>query len=254
VKLIIDTSEQTLIQESGDQRRVLGLYTKEAFEIISQQWLKVGWDQKYSYTFSWMGRPIIQLPEDLIRVQEVICRVKPDVIVETGIAHGGSLIFYAGLCKAMGQGRVIGIDIEIRPPNRKAIEAHELFSLITLVEGSSISPEVVRRVNSFVRPKESAMVILDSCHSKEHVLAELEAYHDLVTPDSYIVATDSIMKDLHDVPRGEQDWVWDNPDMAVLEFIQSHPEFALEQPLWPFNKSELSVNVTYWPGTWLRRR
>ena len=98
------------------------------------------------------------------------------------------------------------------------------------------------------------MVILDSCHSKEHVLAELEAYHDLVTPASYIVATDGIMKDLHDVPRGNQDWVWDNSDMAVLEFVQNHPEFLLEQPPWPFNESELSVNVTYWPGTWLRRR
>ena len=124
MKLILDCTEGTLAIENAGERRTLGMYTKEAFELLSHQWVKLGWNQKYSHTFSWMGRPIIQLSEDMVRIQEVIYCIKPDVIIETGVAHGGSLIFYASLCKVMGQGRVIGIDTEIRPHNRKALEAH----------------------------------------------------------------------------------------------------------------------------------
>ena len=254
MKITIDTEAKLLIQEIEGKHIELDLYSKAAFELISYIWLKVGWNEKYPYTFSWMGRPIIQVPEDIIRVQEVIYRVKPDVIIETGIAHGGSLVFYASLFKAMGKGRVIGVDIEIRPHNRKSIEAHELFPLIILVEGNSIANDIVKKVKSLVKPNEVAMVILDSCHTKQHVLAELESYHDLVTPDSYIVATDGSMKDLHDVPRGDPEWTWDNPTTAAAEFAQKHPEFVLEQPAWPFDESELSANVTHWPGAWLRRK
>lgn len=254
MKLVIDTTEEKLIQEIEGRQRILGLYSKEAFELISQQWIKVGWNQKYAYTFSWMGRPVIQLPEDMIRIQEVIHRVKPDVIVETGIAHGGSLVFYASLCRAMGKGRVIGIDIKIRPHNRQAIEAHGLYSLITLVEGSSIVPEVASRIKSLVKPREVVIVILDSAHNKQHVLAELEAYHNLVTSGSYIIAADGIMRDLSNVPGGRSEWTWNNPAAAVAEFAQKHSEFVLEDPAWPFNESELTENVTYWPGAWLRRR
>jgi len=253
MKLIIDAAEQTLTEQVADNSRVLPLYSTEAFELISQQWLKVGWDQRYSYTFSWMGRPIIQLPEDMIRVQEVLYRVRPDVIVETGIAHGGSLIYYASLCKAFGKGRVLGIDIEIRPQNRRAIEEHEMSSLITLIEGSSISATVVEQVHSMVKSSDTVLVILDSNHTKEHVAAELEAYYDLVTSDSYIVATDGIMKDLHDVPSGKVEWRLDHPTAAAAEFAARHPEFVLEQPPWPFNESQLTENITHWPGAWLRR-
>src|SRR5437016_157220 len=126
MRLTIDTAEETLILEADQGKQVFALYSKEAFELISRQWVKVGWDQKYSYSFSWMGRPIIQLPEDMLRTQEVIHRVRPDVIIETGVAHGGSLIYYASLCKAMEKGRVVGVDIEIRPQNRRAVEAHQL--------------------------------------------------------------------------------------------------------------------------------
>jgi cephalosporin hydroxylase len=254
MKLTIDTSEQTLTREQEDETRVIGLYTKEAFELLSAQWLKVGWNQKYPYTFSWMGRPVIQLPEDMLRAQEVIYRVKPDVIIETGVAHGGSLIYYASLCKAMGKGRVVGIDIEIRPHNRAAISAHELFPLITLIEGSSTDEKIVAEAKSQVRPGETALVILDSCHTKQHVLDELEAYHDLVTPGSYIVATDGSMKDLSDVPRGTSDWEWNHPTAAAEEFAARHAEFVIEQPAWPFNESELTENITHWPGAWLRRK
>lgn len=254
MKLIIDVNNKVLIQEVNGECRRMNLYSKEAFELISHYWLKVGWDQKYSYTFSWMGRPIIQLPEDVIRIQEVIYKIKPDVIVETGVAHGGSLIFYASLCKAMGKGRIIGIDIKIRAHNRSAIEKHELSSFITLVMGDSTSSEVLEKVKQSISPGEIVLVILDSCHTKQHVLEELEVYHKLVTPGSYIVATDAIMKDLYNVPSGNPEWVWDNPQAAVVEFVKKHPEFELKQPPWPFNESGLGQRVTYWPGAWLRRK
>jgi hypothetical protein len=152
VKVTIDTEQQELVLH--DDGRRLPLYSTEAFEVLSALWLKVGWNEKYVYTFSWMGRPIIQLPDDLVRVQEVIYRLRPDVIVETGVAHGGSLIFYASLLRAMGlpASRVIGVDIEIRPHNRRAIEAHELFGAITLIEGNSVAPEVVSQVRAYVCP------------------------------------------------------------------------------------------------------
>lgn len=253
MKLTIDTEAATLTEEDEGGTRRYPLYSKEGFERLSRQWVRVGWNQKYQYTFSWMGRPIIQLPEDMLRIQEVIYRIKPDVIIETGVAHGGSLIYYASLCKAMETGRVIGIDIEIRPHNRAAIEAHELAGYITLVEGSSTAAEVAETVRNMVKPGESVLVMLDSNHSKAHVAAELHTYCDLVTPGSYIVATDGIMFDLHDVPRGAADWQWDHPTAAAAEFAQEHHEFLLEQPPWPFNESTLSENITHWPGAWLRR-
>lgn len=254
MRLIIDTEERRLIREDTGKREELDLYSKEAFELLSEQWLKIGWNQKYDYTFTWMGRPIIQLPEDMIRTQEVIYQVKPDVIIETGIAHGGSLVYYATLCRAMGKGRVIGVDIEIREHNRRAIESHEMSPYLTLIEGNSIEPAVVNRVKSMIKEGESVLVILDSDHSKQHVLGELEAYHSLVSPDSYIVATDGIVRDLRDVPRGYDYWKEGNPTEAVAEFLKKHPEFILERPKWLFNESNLTENVTHWPDAWLKRR
>lgn len=253
MKVTIDTEQQELVLHDGGQR--LPLYSTDAFEVLSALWLKVGWNEKYVYTFSWMGRPIIQLPEDLVRIQEVIYRLRPDVIIETGVAHGGSLIFYASLLRAMGlpASRVIGVDIEIRPHNRRAIEAHELFGAIALIEGNSVAPEVVALVRAHVRPGDKVLVLLDSNHTYAHVSAELEAYHGLVSPGSYIVATDGIMQDLTDVPRGNPAWDRDNPTQAAQDFARSHPEYVIEQPAWPFNESKLRTNVTHWPGAWLRR-
>jgi cephalosporin hydroxylase len=253
MKVVIDTDNQTITKEENNEIESFTLYSKESFELISYHWLKIGWNQKYPYVFSWLGRPVIQIPEDMIRTQEVIYQVKPDVIVETGIAHGGSLIYYASLCKIMGKGRIVGVDIEIRPHNRQAIEAHELFPFITLIEGSSIDPAIAHQVKSLVKPGETVMVILDSNHTKAHVLAELELYHKLVSPGSYIVATDGSMQDLYDVPRGKGEWQWDNPTAAAREFAQTHPEFIIEQPAWPFNESTLKANITHWPEAWLKR-
>jgi cephalosporin hydroxylase len=256
MKLTIDTDSCELTIDEGAGPRSMPLYSREAFELISHQWVVVGWAEKYPYTFSWLGRPIIQLPEDIIRIQEVIYAVKPDVIVETGVAHGGSLVFYAGLMKAMGVGRrVVGVDVEIRPHNRKAIEAHELAPMVTLIEGDSIGPSTVQRVREQVRPGEKVLVILDSCHTKAHVAGELEAYCSLVTPGSYIVATDGVMQWVAHAPRGKSEWTHDNPTAAAAEFAARHKEFELlEQPPQPFNESQLKQQLTHWPGAYLRRR
>jgi cephalosporin hydroxylase len=255
MKITIYTETNRLEIEEAGARRALPLYGKEAFELISALWLKTSWNQKYPYTFTWMGRPIIQHPEDLVRLQEAIYTLKPDIIVETGVAHGGSLILYASLMKAMGKGRrVVGVDIEIRPHNRKAIEAHELAPLVKLVEGNSVAPETVRKAAEEIRPGDTVLVILDSDHSRAHVAAELEAYHALVTPGSYIVATDGIMRDVHDVPRGTPGWSTDNPAQAAEDFAARHPEFAIEAPAWRFNESELDRNITAWPSAWLKKK
>src|SRR5690242_2910756 len=129
MKLVVDTSEESVVIEGHNGFNEVPLFSPEAFEAVSKLWLKIGWNRKYSYAFTWLGRPIIQLPEDMIRIQEIIYRIKPDVIIETGIAHGGSLVFYASLLKLIGKGRIVGIDVEIRPHNRKAIETHELAPL-----------------------------------------------------------------------------------------------------------------------------
>lgn len=252
MKIIIDDTLKTLTIKTGEDKTI-PLYSKEAFEIISKQWLKIGWNQKYVYTFSWLGRPVIQLPEDMIRVQEVIYQIKPDVIIETGIAHGGSLIFYASLCKVMEKGRVIGIDIEIRPHNRDAIEKHELYSYITLLEGDSTADQIVNQVKALVRPGERVLVILDSKHTKQHVLDELNAYSPLVSKGSYIIATDGSMKYLYDVPRGNPEWILDNPAEAAMDFASGNPDFIVEEPHRTFNESELTEAITHWPGAYLKR-
>ena len=253
MKYVIDTEQKSLSLETDGVPRQINLYSDEAFYLLSEQWLKIGWNQKHPYTFSWMGRPIIQLPEDMFRLQELLYTLKPAVILETGIAHGGSLMFFASLCKAMGQGRVIGVDIEIRPHNRAAIVAHELFPYITLIEGSSVAPEIVQEVKSHIGSHETVLAIFDSNHTKAHVLQELEAYAPLIKPGFYVIVTDGFMKDLADVPRGKKEWLSDNPYAAIQEFLKSHPEFVLESPTWPFNESGLSQNITHWPGAYLKR-
>jgi cephalosporin hydroxylase len=251
MRIEIDTTGNVLITADG---RRLDLYSKEAFELISELWLKTGWNQKYSYTFTWLGRPIIQHPEDLVRLQEVIFTLRPSVIIETGVAHGGLLIFYASLFKVMGsEGRVVGIDIEIGPQTRQAVEGHQLASYISLIEGHSTSADVVARVRELVRATDKVMVILNSSHAKAHVLKELEAYAPLVSAASYIVATDGILGQVHDTPRGKPEWNSDNPTQAVRQFAARHPEFVLEEPKWRYNDSQLDRPITAWPGAWLKR-
>jgi cephalosporin hydroxylase len=251
--ITVDIERGTISVDENGLTRDYQLDTPEAFKIISDIWLRAGWDNKYVYSFTWLGRPIIQLPEDMIRLQELIHTVRPDVIVETGVAHGGGLIYYASLCKAMDHGRVIGIDIEIRPHNRQAIEAHRLFPLITLIEGSSVEPSVVEQVKSQITPDENAIVFLDSCHEKEHVLAELRAYSSLVKPGSYLVAMDGIMEQLTGAPRSAPDWAWNNPQQAALEFVAENNDFVIEEPRFAFNEGNVTERVTYWPSAFIKR-
>ena len=251
IKIDLEQGVIVLPGDSGEQ--IIPFTEPEAFRVISDVWLRAGWDTKYVYGFTWLGRPIIQLPEDMFRIQEAIWRVKPDLIIETGVAHGGSLVFYAGLCRAMGHGRVIGVDIEIRPHNRAAIEAHPLSSLITLIEGSSTAPATVAEVKKHIKPGNRVLVVLDSNHSKEHVLAELEAYAPLVSVGSYIVAADGIMAQLAGAPRTQPDWTWNNPAAAAEEFAKKHPSYAIEAASFEFNEGAVNSFVTYWPKGYIKR-
>ena len=251
--LTIDFEKGVVSIEEAGETATYKLDTPEAFALVSRAWLRAGWDNKHVYSFTWLGRPMIQLPEDMLRIQELIYSIKPDVIVETGVAHGGSLVFYASLCKTMERGRVIGVDVEIRPHNRKAIEAHQLFPFITLIEGSSINEAIVNEVKAQVRPEERVLVLLDSCHTKEHVLAELGAYSSLVDIGSYIVAMDGIMEQLAGAPRTRLDWTWNNPKRAALEFVERNPNFVVEEPSFLFNEGNISERVTHWPCGFVKR-
>ena len=253
MKIEIDTDEAIVRVTGPAATQEHPLESAEAFDAVSDAWLRAGWDAKHVYSFAWLGRPIIQLPEDMVRAQEVIYTVKPDVIIETGIAHGGSLVFYATLCRAMGRGRVIGVDVEIRPHNREALEQHELFDLITLFEGSSTDESVLEQLRAVVGPSETALVLLDSNHTREHVRAELEAYAPFVSVGSYLVAADGIMEFVVGAPRTRPEWTHDNPRQAVRDFLRDHEEFVLEQPPFPFNEGLVTRPVTYWPDGWLRR-
>jgi cephalosporin hydroxylase len=249
--ILIDEKEGWASLDNGKTRLPFG--SKEGFELISKVWLRATWDAKYVYNFAWMGRPIIQLPDDLIKLQELIWQLKPDVIVETGVAHGGSLVFHASLLQVIGHGRVIGVDIEVRPHNRKAIEEHELASSITLIEGSSIAPATVERVKSLIATGERVLVILDAKHTKDHVLEELAAYSPLVNVGSYILACDGIMELVDGAPRSGQDWSWNNPRRAALEFVAQNPDFRIEEPELPFREGILAERVSYWPDSYIKR-
>ena len=252
----IDNKEQLIKFDDGTQ---LPMYSPEGFRHISDLYVKVGWDQKYVYSFSWLGRPIIQLPEDLIRIQEVIYSLQPDVVIETGIAHGGSLIFYASVLKAMGKGKVVGVDIDIRSHNRKAMEEHELAEYITMIEGSSIEKSTVELVQGHVKDQDKVLVLLDSCHDYDHVLEELKLYSPLVSVGSYIVATDGSQEYLNVTPRAKVDYPqcggWDknNPKRAALDFVRDNDCFEISEPAFPFNEGPITDRITHWPSGYIKR-
>lgn len=250
---VIDEDRGEVIVRDQNTEVRYPLASAEGFAAASNAWLRAGWDAKHVYGFSWFGRPVIQLPDDMIRIQEVIYALKPDLIIETGVAHGGSLVFYASLFKAMERGRVVGVDIEIRPHNRQAIESHELAPWITLIEGSSVDPSVIDTVRAQIKAGDRVLVILDSNHTYAHVLKELELYSSLVSVGSYIVATDGIMEQVAGGPRTKPEWKTDNPRRAALDFVAARPDFAVEEPAWPFNEGMAGRRVTYWPDAFVKR-
>ena len=200
---------------------------------LSTSWIREALTHKYPYSFTWLGRPIIQFPQDIVAMQEIIWNTKPDLIIETGIAHGGSLIFHASMLALNGgDGQVLGIDIDIREHNRVEIESHPMFSRITMFEGSSIEQEMLDRVKQFAANKERIMIVLDSNHTHDHVLRELELYASLVTKGCYLVVMDTIIEDM---PAGfYHDRPWDignNPKTAVWEFLKQSDRFVIDRDI-----------------------
>jgi cephalosporin hydroxylase len=253
MKISFDTDARTCTVDRDGTTETHDLFSKQVFVEVADLWVRLGWVQKYSYGFSWLGRPIIQLPDDMLRIQEAIWQVKPDVIIETGIAHGGSLIFYASIMEMMGHGRVIGIDIDIRPHNRAAIEDHPMAKRITMIEGSSIADDTVNAVKALIAPNETVMLILDSNHARDHVAAELAAYAGLVTPGSYILSQDGVMQLVAGMPRTSESWTMDNPIPAVESFLAEHPDFSLELPPRVFDETLGTPECSHHPIGWLRR-
>lgn len=231
-------------------QRIMKLHDDAEFRALSNAWRTMALERKYMNNFSWLGRPLIQLPQDAMAMQEIIWQVKPDLIIETGIAHGGSLILSASMVQLIGHGEVLGVDIEIRPHNRRGIEAHPLAHRIKMIEGSSIAPEVVAQVRAAAQGKQKVLVCLDSNHTHEHVLGELNAYADLVTSGSYCVVFDTFVEDM----PAETEWpgrYWgkgNNPKTAVWEYLKSHPEFEIDHSV------EDRLLVTSAPDGFLRRR
>ncbi len=194
---------------------------------------------KYSYHFSWMGRPIIQLPQDMMAMQEIIWQVKPDLIIECGIAHGGSIIYYASLLELQGHGEVLGIDLDIRPHNREALESHPMFKRISMIEGSSIDPAIAAQVQALAAGKK-IILVLDSNHTHDHVLEELRLYAPLVAVGSYCVAMDTVVEDMPADAFPDRPWgLGDNPKTAVWAYLKENSDFQIDKRM--DNKLLISV-------------
>jgi cephalosporin hydroxylase len=236
----------------------------EALKRSVGQFVRDSVTAKYSYNFFWLGRPIIQYPQDMVAMQELVWSVKPDLIIETGIAHGGSLVLSASLlamlemCEAAEKGeavdpnkpkrKVLGIDIDIRSHNRAAIEAHPMASRIEMIEGSSIATEVIDQVRAVASQYNRILVCLDSNHTHEHVLKELELYAPLTSVGSYCVVFDTFVEDLPKELAGDRPWgPGDNPKTAVFEYLKSHPEFEIDKSI------ETKLLITVAPDGFLKR-
>lgn len=225
----------------------------EDLKASAYNFLKASIKPQYSYNFSWLGRPIIQYPQDIVAMQELVWQVKPDLVIEMGIAHGGSLIFFASMLELVAsctgiEGEVLGVDIDIRAHNRKAIEEHPMFKRISMIQGSSIAPEVIAQVVAKAEGKQRVLVCLDSNHTHDHVLAELEAYAPLTTKGSYCVVFDTMVEDMPKELAGDRPWgPGNNPKTAVFEYLKSHPEFQIDHDI------QNKILVTVAPEGYLRR-
>src|SRR5258706_493309 len=240
---IKDFIEETRIRLENNERNDSLQKAATGFNVESNK-------AQYSYNFSWMGRPIIQYPQDMIAMQEIIWEIKPDLIIETGIAHGGSLIFYASILELIGKGEVLGIDIDIREHNRREVEKHPMFKRIKMVEGSSIDTTIVEEVRAHTEGKQTILVTLDSNHTHEHVLAELKMYSPFVSLNSYIVVYDTIIEksSQNHVPGLLRPWgIGDNPWTALHSFIKENPQFEIDQSI----NNKLLISVA--PDGYLKR-
>jgi len=213
------------------QDRIASNAEDETLKGNSQAFMQISITHKYSYNFFWLGRPIIQYPQDIIAMQEIIWRVKPDLIVETGIAHGGSLIFHASMLELLGGSRaVVGVDVDIRAHNRVEIEKHPMFKRITMIEGSSVDENIAQEVCDFAKDKKQILVVLDSMHTHDHVLRELELYSPLVTKESYLVVFDTVIEDMPADFFPDRPWgKGNNPKTAVWEFLKNNKRFEIDK-------------------------
>lgn len=228
-----------LISDQGADREVLQL---------GNQFLEKTGKYKYTYNFKWMGRPIIQFPQDMVAMQEIIWEMKPDLIVETGIAHGGSLVYYASILELIGgEGEVLGIDIDIRDHNRVEIEKHPMFKRINMLEGSSVDEIIVNQVFKYAEAKKNILVCLDSMHSHSHVLKELEYYSPLVKKNGYLVVYDTAIEDMPIGSYPDRPWdKGDNPKTAVWKFLENNDRFEIDKSI------ENKLVITVAPDGYLR--
>jgi len=212
-------------------RNITNLMNKDSkLKKLSQQWFDKSFQYEYSYHFTWLGLPIIQYPQDIMALQEIIWKIKPDLIIETGIARGGSMIFYASMLELIQKGEVIGIDIDIRKHNKRAIQSHPLKKRITMIEGSSIENKVVNKVHKLARNKKKILIILDSFHTHKHVLKELEAYSELVSKGGYVIVFDTVVEDMPEEFFPNKPWEkGNNPKTAVKEFLIKNERFKVDK-------------------------
>lgn len=233
--------------ESEREKRIASYAADSHWKELSSQWLRHAFSKQFVYNFSWLGRPVIQSPNDLMALQELIWATKPELVVETGVAHGGSLIFYASMMQLMGAGEVIGIDIDIRAHNRTAIESHPMAGRIRLLEGSSTDSTIIHKVQEAARNKRT-MVVLDSNHTHAHVLGELRVYAPLVSVGCYCVVLDTVVEDLPQGAFPDRPWdVGNNPKTAVHEYLALDDRFAIDEGI--VNK----LQITLAPDGYLRR-
>ena len=247
----LDTTPDADPNYRAEKRQRIGaLAQDERFRRLSNEWRAIALDRKYMNNFSWWSRPVIQLPGDMVAMQEIVLTVKPDLIVECGVAHGGATVMYASLLHLLGRGEVVGVDVEFRPHNRRAIETHPMAGRISLIEGSSIDAAIAARVREKALGRGAVLVCLDSNHTHKHVLRELELYAPLVTSGSYCVVFDTFIEDM------PEEYVWkdrpwgkgDNPKTAVHEFLRAHPEFEIDRTI------EDKIMITSAPDGFLRRK
>jgi len=246
IKNYITETDSTIILKNRNGQNEVSLYSQEGFEMLSNLWIKVAAEFKLNYELKWLGRPIIQFGSDMVMLQELIWEVKPDIFIETGIAHGGSLIYTASLFEMMGNGKVIGIDVEIREHNRIAIVAHPMYKRISMIEGSSVSGTTIAELEKQLEPDKKVMVMLDSNHSREHVLNEMQLYSKYIPVGSYLIVQDGAQKWVADIPRGKAEWIDDNPLNAIDDFLKSNNDFVVDE-------TYTRLGISSSPGGYLKR-
>jgi cephalosporin hydroxylase len=234
--------------EAEKRARIAAMAQDASFRKLSRDWFDASCRHRYSYHFTWMGLPVIQYPQDLIAMQEIIWRTRPEMIVETGIARGGSLVFFASMLETIGgAGRVVGVDVDIRPHNRAAIESHALARRITLLEGSSVDPAVAQKVHSLARGMRSLLLVLDSNHTHEHVARELQLYSPLVRRGGYLLVLDTVVEDLPAGLSAGRPWgPGNNPRTAVRAFLEGNDRFEVDAEI------ENKLLLTVAPGGYLK--